>query len=169
VVLRVVEYPPVRKLLPRGSLLQQAAQPVSLLPQPWRIQSARLPRSTQLRSQFQSNGVQWMPTLVHAKTEWSLKISTRRLNCEHDPRCLLEPLHCTNDSQNVHQPPTQVTRVPATTNAYSFWDVFTPRPVVTCTISPHPFSLQPNFYYFICWIIGAIITSPHGLSWIHPF
>lgn len=108
VVMRVVECPPALELLPpRSSILQQGAPPASLLPQHWRLRSASLLRSTlpccQCRSR--SNGVQSIPTLVDAETEWSLKILTKRLDCEYDPRLLLGCLyHGRLGMYTYHQP-----------------------------------------------------------------
>jgi len=77
-----------------------------------------------------------MPTLVDAKTEWSLKILIKRLDCEYDPRHLLGRLHTDDSECTPTTNQARATRASATTNLDSPWDVFTSRPVVTCTISP---------------------------------
>lgn len=138
VVMRVVEYPPALKLLPpRSSILQQRAPPASLLPQHWRLRSASLLRSMLpcCQSRSRSNAVQSIPTLVDAETEWSLKILTKRLDCEYDPRLLLGCLYHGRLGMYTNHQPSSSHKGICNHECGLPWDVLTSRPVATLTIS----------------------------------
>lgn len=166
--LRVVEWVLVQKLLPRSSvkLLLQAAPPASLLLQRCQLRSASLFRTSLLRCRSLSHGVQALPTLVHAKTEWSLKISTKPLDCEYEPRHLLGR---TTNNRNVYQPPTKLEPQGHPQPQMRIHPGMSSHPVLSLHAPSPPHLHHSNF--LIISFVGSFTPSSHpssGLLCIRP-